>query len=224
MRRSGFVSTSPPMFAGRTSASLGLRSTARAGHKQPRLGGARRRGRGRRSSRSARSSRGRSSTFAARGSRRGRTSRSRTSRRSGSAAAFRSRCATATMTTVMMEQAMATTTVATTAFRSRGRSGGRSTTAVARATATATMTTMAGDSRLLTAHQGDANDREEDRDPQKQSAIHPRILPSKKNNTRPKTTCCRRYSPPPIRDGNECGGTRTVHSLPGDFAGLSRFS
>ncbi|HEX4143013.1 MAG TPA: hypothetical protein VHY91_05645 [Pirellulales bacterium] len=38
------------------------------------------------------------------------------------------------------------------------------------------MATMTGDSHLLTAHQGDADDREEDRDAKDKHTIHPKIL------------------------------------------------
>ncbi len=38
------------------------------------------------------------------------------------------------------------------------------------------MATMTGHSHLLTAHQGDADDREEDRDAKDKHPIHPRIL------------------------------------------------
>jgi len=41
------------------------------------------------------------------------------------------------------------------------------------------MATMAGDSRFLTTQQGDADDRDQDRDAHNQSAVHPRILQQK---------------------------------------------
>jgi hypothetical protein len=70
------------------------------------------------------------------------------------------RIAAATITTVMSEQAA---TVATTAIGGTAASG--------RATAT-----MAGDGHFLTTHQGDADDRAEQRDAKNERTIHPRIL------------------------------------------------
>ena len=40
------------------------------------------------------------------------------------------------------------------------------------------MATMTGNSHFLTAHQGDADDREENRDAKDKRSIHPRILQS----------------------------------------------
>jgi hypothetical protein len=57
---------------------------------------------------------------------------------------------------------MTTAAAAASRFRRRG----RSTAAITAATATATVATMAGDGRLLTAQQGDADNREENRDAQ----------------------------------------------------------
>jgi hypothetical protein len=68
----------------------------------------------------------------------------------------------------VLEQTMAATTTTVTR-RSRR------TAAVTRA-ASAAMATMTGDSHLLTAHQGDADDREEDRDAKDKHTIHPKIL------------------------------------------------
>ena len=45
-------------------------------------------------------------------------------------------------------------------------------TATTIASTAAAMTTMTGNRLLLTAHQGDTDDREENRDPENQSAIH----------------------------------------------------
>jgi hypothetical protein len=68
--------------------------------------------------------------------------------------------------TVKQTMAMMTTVAA-----AAGRGRSRGTTAITAATA-ATMATVAGDSRLLTAQQGDADDREENRESQNQRAIH----------------------------------------------------
>jgi len=57
------------------------------------------------------------------------------------------------------------------------------TAAVATVATMASMATVAGNSRLLTAQQGDADDRDENRDPQNQSAVHPRILQKTKTGT-----------------------------------------
>jgi hypothetical protein len=43
----------------------------------------------------------------------------------------------------------------------------------------AAVAAMTGDSRLLTAQQGDADNRDENRDSHNQSAVHPRILQQK---------------------------------------------
>jgi len=43
-------------------------------------------------------------------------------------------------------------------------------------TAVAAMRPMAGVGRCLTAHQGDPNDREKDRDPESQRTVHPLVL------------------------------------------------
>jgi len=74
------------------------------------------------------------------------------------------------MTTVVTEQ-----TVTTGAAAALSRSRSRRTAAVTRA-ARAAMTTMTGYSYLLTAHQGDADDREENRDAKDKHSIHPKIL------------------------------------------------
>jgi hypothetical protein len=71
--------------------------------------------------------------------------------------------------TMVSEQPM---TTAATATITRG---SRRTAAISRA-ARAAMATMTGDSHLLTAHQGDADDREEDRDAKDKHTIHPKIL------------------------------------------------
>jgi hypothetical protein len=71
--------------------------------------------------------------------------------------------------TMVSEQPM--TTAATTTITR----GSRRTAAISRAARTA-MATMTGDSHLLTAHQGDADDREEDRDAKDKHTIHPKIL------------------------------------------------
>jgi len=67
----------------------------------------------------------------------------------------------------VMEQAVATT-ASTTVTRRR-------TAAITRATGAA-MATMTGHGHFLTAHQGDADDREEDRDAKDKHTIHPKIL------------------------------------------------
>jgi len=70
---------------------------------------------------------------------------------------------------VMMEQAMAMTmAVATTAATA--------TTASAAAALAAAAASVTGNGHLLTAQQGDADNREEHRDSQDQSTVHPRIL------------------------------------------------
>jgi hypothetical protein len=51
-----------------------------------------------------------------------------------------------------------------------------STTAAAIATAAAAVAAVAGNGSLLTADQGDADDREKHRDAQNQNTVHPRIL------------------------------------------------
>lgn len=118
---------------------------------------------GRRSSRGSRSRRGgrgfrssrRGSALASRGSRSTAASRGRSTAASGNGAA-------ATMTPVVTVPAMAA-------------AAGRSTAAVtSAATAMAAVATVASHSGLLTAHQGDADDREKDRDTEDQNAIHPR--------------------------------------------------
>jgi hypothetical protein len=68
----------------------------------------------------------------------------------------------------MLEQAMATAATAITR-------GSRRTAAITRAART-TMATMAGHCYLLTAHEGDADDREENRDAKNKHTIHPKIL------------------------------------------------
>ena len=57
-------------------------------------------------------------------------------------------------------------------------SGAVATVAVA-AIGTAAVTTVTGLSLLLTAYQGETNDREKQRDPKKQCTIHTRILQAK---------------------------------------------
>jgi hypothetical protein len=74
------------------------------------------------------------------------------------------------MTTVVTEQ-----TVTTGAAAALSRSRSRRTAAITRA-ARAAMATMTGHSHLLTAHQGDADDREENRDAKDKHTIHPKIL------------------------------------------------
>ena len=115
-------------------------------------------------------------------SHRGRGSRSGTRGRSGFATTARgttaATAAAATATTalaaaaamVMMEQAMAmamATTAATAA------------TASAAAALAATAASVTGNGHLLTAQQSDADNREEHRDAQDQSTVHPRILQTK---------------------------------------------
>jgi hypothetical protein len=71
------------------------------------------------------------------------------------------------------------TTVTATVATAAGRSAAAITTAtttITIATAT-TVTTVTSNGHLLTAHQGDADDREENRDAQNQRAIHPRNPP-----------------------------------------------
>ncbi|HTU25904.1 MAG TPA: hypothetical protein VMF30_10935 [Pirellulales bacterium] len=75
----------------------------------------------------------------------------------------------AAMTTMVVTEPA----VATTASRSATAFGG--TAAITRA-ARAAMATMTGHSRFLTADQGDADDREEDRDAKDKHTIHPKIL------------------------------------------------
>jgi hypothetical protein len=66
------------------------------------------------------------------------------------------------------------TTAAAIATASRG------TAAIATATTVATVATVTGNRQLLTAQEGDPDDREENRDPQHESTIHPEILQLKK--------------------------------------------
>jgi hypothetical protein len=75
------------------------------------------------------------------------------------------------MTTVVSEQPMTTAATATITRRSRS----RRTAAITRA-AGAAMATMTSHSHLLTAHEGDADDREENRDAKNKHTIHPKIL------------------------------------------------
>jgi hypothetical protein len=91
-----------------------------------------------------------------------------------SAAAGRGRCTAvghrATATAAAVVTTVMTTTVATTASI-------RVATTVTCATAAAVaMTTVTGNGHLLTAQEGDADNREKNRDAQNQSAIHPKNL------------------------------------------------
>lgn len=118
----------------------------------------------RRSSRGSGSSRGRSRGFG--GGRRG----SALASRSSSTAASRGRS-----TAASGHVAAAAVTVVT--MPAMAAAAGRGTGAAAIASAAAAMAAVAavaGDSGLLTAHEGDADDREENRDSQDQNAIHPR--------------------------------------------------
>jgi hypothetical protein len=72
----------------------------------------------------------------------------------------------ATMTVATL--AMATLTMATLAMATVA--------PTASVTAIATMTTVAGLGLLLTTQQGHSDDREENRDPKNENAIHPKIL------------------------------------------------
>jgi Ni/Co efflux regulator RcnB len=80
----------------------------------------------------------------------------------------------------------------------------RSATTIATTITTATMATMTSHSRLLTANQGDADDREENRDAQNQRTIHPQSSNKRYRNlgpkVRPNTKRRSRGSLPPIRE------------------------
>jgi hypothetical protein len=97
--------------------------------------------------------------------------------------------ATTTVATTMAT-AMATTTVAV------ATAAAAASTTITRA-ATATMATMAGDSRLLTTQEGDADDRDKNRDPHNQSAVHPRILQQKNRYLGVTKQLPSDFSPPP---------------------------
>jgi hypothetical protein len=77
----------------------------------------------------------------------------------------------------MTTMAMMTPAVATTAGRSTAAITSRSTAAITRATRAA-MATVAGHSHFLTAHQGDADDREKNRDAKHKHTIHPSNPPN----------------------------------------------
>lgn len=69
----------------------------------------------------------------------------------------------------------------------------------AAATTVATMATMTGDGSLLTAQQGDAKDRDQNRDAKEQSTVHPQILQKRYRNVR--VLHSRPTFFPPSRDG-----------------------
>lgn len=159
----------------------------------------RRRGRRGRSRRSAthrgRSRSGASTGRSSAGAARSGTSTARRSsaaaRRSGrtsiaSARATATIAATATMMTVMVAATAATASAATAI------TGGMAAAAA-----------MASQSLIRTADQGDPDDREKDRDPKNQCAIHPRILQTLRETWRNTFTSCRHPSfTPPACDGS----------------------
>jgi len=69
------------------------------------------------------------------------------------------------------------TTMTTTVAAAASRGATAITTATAAVATAATMATVASNGHLLTAHQGDTDDREKQRDAQNQRAIHPRNPP-----------------------------------------------
>jgi len=94
--------------------------------------------------------------------------------------------------------AVVTTTMAATAIISVA-------TAIAARGAIAAVTTMTSNSRILTADEGDAQDRDEDRDTEKQCTIHSSNPPKKYRNVRSKlcrTTLAPQIVTAPIRAGN----------------------
>ena len=108
------------------------------------------------------------------------------------------------LTTAVVDGTAATTTVVTAslavmtaAFAATTIIAPATTIATTRATV-ATMATMAGDCNVLTAQEGDAQDRDEDRDTENQCTIHPRILQQKKRNVRSNSAV---FRVPPDRDG-----------------------
>lgn len=154
-------------------------------------GGSHRGGRRSRRSRARRSgtARGGSRSAAARSSR-GAFSRGT----AGLRAAVLSATAAAAMTEVV-EQAVVTTAVAATGV-SRG-AAVRSARATTIAGAGAAMATMTSEHRIaLTAHEGDANHREEDRDAKNKCTIHPKFLQQNRYRTERNTQAVVRVSAP----------------------------
>jgi hypothetical protein len=87
--------------------------------------------------------------------------------------------AAAVATTSSVATAMASTAVAVATTTAAAIAA--TTAAITTVAAMATMATVAGNSRLLTTQQGDADDRDKNRDAHNQSAVHPRILQKTKN-------------------------------------------
>lgn len=105
--------------------------------------------------------------------------------------------------------AVVTTTAATAAIVDRTAAGrGAAAIAAGAARAGATIAAVTGHDLVLTAHQGDADDREEDRDAKQQCTIHPKFL--QQNRYRTVRDLNQRPSLPnlfPPRDGRRKGGT-----------------
>ena len=109
--------------------------------------------------------------------------------------------ATAAAVTTML-LLVVTTTAATTAIVSMAAA------IAAAATTVATMATMTGDGSLLTAQQGDAKDRDQNRDAKEQSTVHPQILQKRYRNVR--VLHSRPTFSPPVGTASERGGTSTI--------------
>jgi hypothetical protein len=98
-------------------------------------------------------------------------------------------------------------------------------TAIARATAVATtaaataatVAAVTSQNLVVTAHQGDADDREENRDPENQCTIHPKNLQQTGTSDLDSNqlSCRRKHSCPP-RDGGQ-GGASDFSNSPRDF-------
>jgi hypothetical protein len=103
----------------------------------------------------------------------------------------------------MMTVMMPTATAGTTASRSAGTTAAVATHATTAATtATASVT---GQSLGIAPNQGDADDREKDRDAEQNSTIHPKFLQQTGTYQKITTVAVCRTIPPP--DGRQRGGT-----------------
>ena len=119
--------------------------------------------------------------------------------------------AVATMATVAATVATVTATVATTVAAMTAMAATIASAAVA--AAIATVATVTGLRLLLTARQGESDDREKHRDPKHNKTIHPRSS-SNRYTLRKAQHCCRRGSSPPTATALSGGNQPKVSPTP----------